>query len=84
MSEDEDIPQYQTNKFPKFLIITYIILPIWGIYWFVSYWNGSTGFLDRGYWHQLQVAAGTTFDKPPKEKPEEKPTKDLTQKFSID
>ena len=48
-------------KVPKWLIWCYILLPIWGIYAFTTYWNGATGWLDRGYWHQLQIAANTTF-----------------------
>jgi hypothetical protein len=46
---------------PKWLRWTYIILPIWGLFVFFLYWNGSSGWLDRGYWHQLQQAANTTF-----------------------
>ena len=48
-------------KVPKWLKFTYIILPIWGIFWFYMYWNGTQGWLDRGYWQQLQRAANTTF-----------------------
>lgn len=48
-------------KFPKFLILTYIVLPIWGIISLCYYWNGSRGWLDRGYWKELQIAANTTF-----------------------
>ena len=46
---------------PKFLILTYAILPIWGLFSLYYYWNGSEGWLDRGYWKQLQKAANTTF-----------------------
>jgi hypothetical protein len=45
---------------PKFLILTYAILPIWGLFSLYYYWNGSAGWLDRGYWSQLQRAANTT------------------------
>jgi hypothetical protein len=48
-------------KVAPWLKITYITLPIWGIIWFYMYWNGTTGWLDRGYWEQLQRAANTTF-----------------------
>lgn len=48
-------------KIPKFLIMTYILLPIWGIASLWYYWNGSRGWLDRGYWKELQIAANTTF-----------------------
>lgn len=42
----------------KFSNIFWIILGLIGFYFF---WNGSYGWLDRGYWHQLQQAANTTF-----------------------
>jgi hypothetical protein len=45
---------------PTWLKLTYIILPLWGILAFWIYWNGSSGWLDRGYWQQLQRAANTT------------------------
>lgn len=48
-------------KIPRWLLLTYTILPIWGIVSFAIYWNGSHGWLDRGYWQQLQRAANTTF-----------------------
>ena len=48
-------------KVANWLKWTYVILPIWGIIWFCLYWNGSHGWLDRGYWFQLEEAAGTTF-----------------------
>jgi hypothetical protein len=56
---DPGIASYDA-KIPKFLILTYILLPIWGIATGYYYWNGSVGWLDRGYWHQLQIAANTT------------------------
>lgn len=46
---------------PKWLIWTYITLPIWGVITFYLFWNGSQGWLDRGYWQQLQIASKTTF-----------------------
>jgi len=48
-------------KVETWLKVTYIVLPIWGIIWFFLYWNGTHGWLDRGYWEQLQRAANTTF-----------------------
>lgn len=48
-------------KVPKFLLFTYIVLPVWGLISMYYYWNGSAGWLDRGYWKQLQIAANTTF-----------------------
>ncbi len=47
-------------KIPQWLKWVYIIMPIWGLLWFYLYWNGSEGWLDRGYWGQLQKAANTT------------------------
>jgi hypothetical protein len=51
----------KTTKVPRWLIWVYILLPIWGLYWLISFWNGSQGWLDRGHWQQLQRAANTTF-----------------------
>lgn len=61
MDENEEIPESEERKIPKFLHITFWILVIWGIGAFIMYWNGSQGFLDRGYWRKLQQAANTTF-----------------------
>jgi hypothetical protein len=68
MNDKQDEPLYEEDripsghaKVPKFLIAVYIILPIWGLLSMYYYWNGSTGWLDRGYWKQLQIAANTTF-----------------------
>ncbi len=49
------------GKVPKFLILNYMFWPIWGIYMFYYFWNGSIGFLDPNCWRQLQIAANTTF-----------------------
>ncbi|MGZ3632765.1 MAG: hypothetical protein ACXU9U_04565 [Parachlamydiaceae bacterium] len=46
---------------PRWLKWPYILLPIWGLFWMVYFFNGSHGWLDRGYWGQLQQAALTTF-----------------------
>lgn len=55
-------------KIPQWLKWVYVTLPIWGLITLYLYWNGSHGWLDRGYWHQLQKAANTTenptFSKP--------------------
>lgn len=48
-------------KVPKFLKFTYLFWPIWGIITLYFFWNGSIGWFDRGYWHELQIAANTTF-----------------------
>lgn len=47
-------------KIPAWLKWVYYTLPFWGILTLYLYWNGSSGWLDRGYWHQLQNAANTT------------------------
>lgn len=57
---DPGISSYDA-KVPKFLWATYFILPIWGLFTFYYFWNGSLGWFDRGYWHELQIAANTTF-----------------------
>lgn len=61
MDEMEDVPPSEDRKIPKFLYVTYIVLAVWGIWGFIAYWNGSHGFLDRGYWQRLQRAAYTTY-----------------------
>lgn len=48
-------------KVPKFLKAAYLFWPLWGIVSLCYFWNGSCGWLDRGYWHELQIAANTTF-----------------------
>ena len=45
----------------NWLIASYIIWPIVGLVCFALYWNGSWGWLDRGYWQELQRAADTTY-----------------------
>lgn len=59
--EEEDVPQSNDHKIPKFLHLTYCMLLIGGIWGLFMYWNGSHGWLDRGYWKRLQEAAKTTF-----------------------
>lgn len=49
------------SKVAKPLLILYLILPIWGFATLFYFWNGSAGWFDRGYWHELQIAANTTF-----------------------
>ena len=48
------------EKVPRWLKFVYISLPIWGIIWFFLYWNGVEGWLNRGYWFELEKAANTT------------------------
>lgn len=66
-------------KVPMWLKLTYILLPIWGIVSFAIYWNGSRGWLDRGYWEQLQRAANTTY---PFENLDETPLGQKNQKLT--
>ena len=68
MTEPEEIEEYGDQyiasagaKVPRWLLWSYGILVIWGFIWFSLYWNGVTGWLDRGYWFQLEKAANTTF-----------------------
>ncbi len=66
------VPSSNDAKVPGWLKLTYIILPIWGIFTFYFYWNGSAGWLDRGYWNKLQQAANTTFPFPTEQQELEK------------
>lgn len=58
---------------PRWLLWTYATLPIWGLITFYFYWNGSYGWLDRGYWKQLQIASNTTFPVQNQDMPTGKP-----------
>jgi hypothetical protein len=55
---DSNISSYDA-KFPRWLFWSYFILIFWGIIWFSLYWNGEVGWLDRGYWTDLQNIANT-------------------------
>lgn len=57
---DPEIASFDA-KVPNFLKLTYLFWPIWGVVTFYYFWNGSTGWSDRGYWRELQIAANTTF-----------------------
>lgn len=65
--EDDELEAYPDGIFSKdakvagWLKATYILLPIWGLATLYVFWNGSHGWLDRGYWDQLQKAANTTY-----------------------
>lgn len=68
MSHDEELESYGDTgitsanaPIPRWLIWNYVFWIIWGFVWFALYWNGSWGYLDRGYWQELQRAANTTF-----------------------
>lgn len=58
--EEYDIKE-DHNKVPMWLILTYILLPIWGFVTLYYFWNGSQGWFDPGYWQQLERAANTTY-----------------------
>lgn len=60
---DGEIVEYADTNVPTFLKYVYLILPIWGIFWAYTFWDGSSGALDRGHWHDLQKVANTTFEK---------------------
>jgi hypothetical protein len=57
---DDQIASYH-GIIPNWLKFQYVLWIIWGIIWFALYWNGSWGYLDRGYWQELQRAANTKF-----------------------
>lgn len=68
MSEHEELAEYGDSgikegnvAIPKWLKLCYVTLPIWGIIWWFLYWNGVQGWLDRGYWNELEKVANTTF-----------------------
>ncbi len=58
---DGEITEYAESTVPRFLKCVYFTLPIWGMVSFYLFWNGSSGWFDRGYWHELQKAAKTTY-----------------------
>ncbi len=60
---DHEVEEFDDTGIPTFLKWVYVILPIWGVFWFYMYWDGSAGFLDRGYWRDLEKAANTTIQK---------------------
>lgn len=68
---------------PRWLFWSYFGWIAFGLVWFYLYWNGSYGWLDRGYWQQLQRAAATTYpfqvdlDDPP-------PSHDISKKDRLE
>lgn len=56
---EHDVNEFDDVGIPFFLKVIYVILPIWGIFWLYTYWEGSGGWLDRGYWKELEGAAKT-------------------------
>lgn len=55
----DDQLESKNASIPGWLKLTYLLLPIWGIIWFMLFWNGTEGWLDRGHWKQLEEAAKT-------------------------
>lgn len=60
-ADEYEVPLSNEKPIPKWIFWISVTLPFWGIFTFYLYWNGSFGWLDRGYWKQLQVAANTTY-----------------------
>lgn len=48
-------------RVPRWLVINNWFWVFLGLFLFYYFINGSHGWLDRGYWGQLQRAANTTF-----------------------
>lgn len=76
--QDEELEQYgetgiysADKKIPPWLKLFYLILPVWGIIWWFLFWNGATGWLDRGSWNELEQAANTQFPLQNANQPEE-------------
>lgn len=60
-----EVYEYLDTPVPTWLKWVYVIMPIWGIIWFAFLWDGSTGWMDRGHWEQLEAAANTRMVKNP-------------------
>ena len=46
---------------PLFIFIVAGFLIVGTVFAAFFFWNGSQGWLDRGYWKELQEAANTTY-----------------------
>lgn len=46
---------------PWWLKLNYVLWIVVGLVTFYFFWNGSVGWLDRGYWNELQRAANTVY-----------------------
>jgi hypothetical protein len=57
---EDDIPKSEERKIPGFLYFVYVAVLAGGIWGMIAFWNGSQGWFDRGFWHELQKAAATT------------------------
>jgi hypothetical protein len=65
--DDEELELYgddsiasKDHPVPRWLFWNYVFWIIVGLVAFGLYWNGSWGWLDPGYWRELQIVAGTT------------------------
>lgn len=61
--DDNEIVSKET-PIPGWLKLIYVVSLSLGLSTAILYWNGSWGWLDRGYWEELQRAAFTTFPFP--------------------
>ena len=72
------------HRVPLWLTINNWFWVFFGLFFFYYYINGSHGWLDRGYWAQLQRAANTTYPFTTREIMEEEHDKKLTAKQRIE
>lgn len=45
---------------PTWIKWVVVVTIAWGFVWLYFFWDGATGWIDRGYWQQLEQAANTT------------------------
>ncbi len=64
--DGEFLPPSDDKPVPKFLKITYCLLPVWGIFAFFLFWNGTGTWFGNTTWQELQEAADTTYIEPSK------------------
>lgn len=57
---DHEIQELEDTTVPFFLKVQYVFITLLVFASLFYFWNGSAGYFDRGYWKELQVAAGTT------------------------
>ncbi|SCA62940.1 hypothetical protein SCG7086_AG_00050 [Chlamydiales bacterium SCGC AG-110-P3] len=57
---EHEVEELEDTPVPLFLKIMYVFITFVGLAALATFWNGSAGYFDRGYWKELQVAAGTT------------------------
>ena len=54
-----EINEIKDTPIPWYIKWLSLILPLWGVIWFFYFNDGSTGWVDRGAWDDLQKAAQT-------------------------